>query len=626
MLITSGNHFIDKNGMINLLRGVNVSGASKIPYTPNGATHINQNFYDYKKVSFIGRPFPLDKCAEHFSRLKAWGFNTLRFIVTWEAIEHEGPRCYDNDYLNYIYEVIKKACEYEIYVFVDFHQDVWSRMSGGDGAPGWTFDEIGMDVTNFTETGAAIIHNIEGDPFPHLIWPTNYTKLAAATMFTLFFGGDVFAPKTKIRGQSTKEFLQTHYINAIKQLVYLIKDIPNVIGYDLINEPSRGYIEWKDLSKFEGRLLKGVTPTPFQSMLLGSGFTQEVDYWEIKTLGFKKTGKKFINSSKKSVWHKGYQCIWMENGIWESNKGKQQLLKPDYFSKVNGEIIDFSNCFMKPFINRIGREIRSIAPNALIFIETDSESAPMTWGKNDLSNVVYAPHWYDAKTLVFKNYTSFFSFDSDKMKVVLGKKNVQKLFNNQLQKKKEESSLYLNGIPAIIGEFGLPFNLNKSKAFKTGNFYVQENAFNSYFRAIENCLLNCTIWNYNCINNNRNGDQWNAEDFSIFSYDQQSNSSNLNSGGRALKAIVRPYAAKIPGKPVKMSFDPKVGTFVFEFIYNPKINFPAEIFVPNLQYPTGILVKASDGHYEFDHKKQLLLYHCHNKAHLHKIMIMRKVA
>ena len=41
-----------------------------------------------------------------------------------------------------------------------------------------------MDITKLHETGAAIVHQLHGDPFPHMIWPTNHTKLAAATMFT----------------------------------------------------------------------------------------------------------------------------------------------------------------------------------------------------------------------------------------------------------------------------------------------------------------------------------------------------------------------------------------------------------------------------------------------------------
>ena len=151
-----------------------------------------------RTVSFVGRPFPLADANEHFARLHQWGFQFIRLLITWEAIEHAGPGHYDQEYLDYIYQLIKKAGDHGIRVFLDPHQDAWSRFTGGDGAPYWTLEAAGLDPPHFTETGAALLHSEEGDPFPKMIWPTNYFKLASATMFTLFFGGNDLAPGIKV--------------------------------------------------------------------------------------------------------------------------------------------------------------------------------------------------------------------------------------------------------------------------------------------------------------------------------------------------------------------------------------------------------------------------------------------
>ena len=87
-LTTKNEWFIDKNGRTVLLRGLNLGGSSKVPTRPNGATHIKTDFKDQRDVSFVGRPFPLREADEHFRRIKHWGFNSLRFLITWEAIEH----------------------------------------------------------------------------------------------------------------------------------------------------------------------------------------------------------------------------------------------------------------------------------------------------------------------------------------------------------------------------------------------------------------------------------------------------------------------------------------------------------------------------------------------------------
>src|SRR5574341_1662056 len=160
MIRVSGPRFTDEHGRTLILRGVNLGSSSKVPRRPDGATYLRDGFFDYRNVSFVGRPFPLAEADEHFTRLRAWGFTLLRFLVTWEAIEHAGPGLYDDAYLDYVRAVVEKAGRYGFDVFVNPHQDVWSRFSGGDGAPGWTFEAVGLDITQFAATGAAVVHQL----------------------------------------------------------------------------------------------------------------------------------------------------------------------------------------------------------------------------------------------------------------------------------------------------------------------------------------------------------------------------------------------------------------------------------------------------------------------------------
>jgi hypothetical protein len=604
-----GSQFKDEVGRTLMLRRVNLSGSSKIPFNPTGATYIRDGFFNHRNVSFVGRPFPLAEADEHFIRLREWGLTFLRFLVTWEAIEHAGPGIYDEEYLDYIYAVVKKAGQFGFNMFIDPHQDVWSRFSGGDGAPGWTLEAIGFDLTHFFETGAAIVHATHGDPFPKMIWGTNANKLACATMFSLFFGGNDFAPHTKIEGEPVQEYLQRHYFNAIKQVALRLKDRPNVLGYDTMNEPSSGYIGWKDLSAMDGLLALGEVPTPYQSMLLGLGLSQEVDFWELGLASIKRTGTRRLNEAHQRAWRAGYDCIWRQNGVWDLDaSGVPHLLRPDYFSQREGQPVNFTRDYYLPFANHFADAIRSAHPGALIFIETESQTSISKWGAQDAADIVYAPHWYDAYVLVKKEFTPFLGVNSLTRKVVVSPPLIRRSFIQQLATLKHQAQQDLGGVPFVLGEFGIPFDMHEKQAYRSGNFNIQVKALQRTFQAVEANLLNYTLWDYTPDNNNAHGDLWNDEDLSIFSHDQQTNPRDINSGGRGLQAVVRPYPLSTSGELLKLSFDCFRRVFKMKFRHDPALTASSEIFIPNYQYPHGYSVKVSDGRFEIQRNRQILLY------------------
>lgn len=123
-----GTQFRDSNNREFTLHGINVAGDAKNPSSPDQPSHEPDGFFKGDDVSFVGRPFSVDDAPLHFARLRSWGYNTIRYIFTWEAISHAGPELYDEAWIDYTIEVLRVAKRYGFLVFMDPHQDVvrWS--------------------------------------------------------------------------------------------------------------------------------------------------------------------------------------------------------------------------------------------------------------------------------------------------------------------------------------------------------------------------------------------------------------------------------------------------------------------------------------------------------------------
>lgn len=159
-----------------------------------------------------------------------------------------------------------------------------------------------------------------------------------------------------------------------------------------------------------------------------------------------------------------------------------------------------------------------------------------------------------------------------------------------------------HGAPALIGEFGIPYDLDEGAAFAAWARGERDPAIwdkhslllGLMYDALDTLLLNATQWNYTASNRNdlRIGDGWNQEDLSIFSRDQQDDPADPDSGGRAVKGFCRPFARYVQGRIQEMRFDRARGTFILRFDADEAIDAPTEIYVPRLQYPSGAHIQA----------------------------------
>ena len=557
----NGSFFTDLDGRTRILRGVNLGGSSKIPAS--------------KPLSFIGRPFPLDEADEHFERLKTLGFTFIRLIVTWEALEHLGPGIYDEAYLEYLRKLLIIAEKKGISVYMDPHQDVWSRMTGGDGAPAWTLEKLGMDIDNLEASGAAILTKSN-----KMIWPVNYSLYAAATMFTVFFGGNTFAPELKIDGEKAQDYLTEHYLAAWRHCLRRLKHCKAIVGWGTMNEPQSGFIGQKNLNCIENAaLVTGPVPSPFLGMISASGWPVKVPVYTPWIKGWKAIGKALLNPEGVSLFKEGFSCPWKEAGVWTDDGKAPKLLKPEYFSSYKGRPIRFSDDFLKPFMLRFIKRMSDTENPTLFFIEGIPHRESPNWKKEDGENIVNAFHHYDGATLFTKRFMSRINLDEQTGKIYFGKKKVAAFYSAKLAEAKAWTKEHMNDMPCLLGEFGLPFDLNNKKAYKTGDFCVHEEALSLYYNAIDENLLSSTIWNYCSDNTHEKGDNWNGEDLSIVSL-----GSGTTLEPRAIKGWLRPYPMAIAGTPIKIKWDRKKMVFFFCYYAYKTILAPTEIFLPSLWF------------------------------------------
>jgi len=307
-------------------------------------------------------------------------------------------------------------------------------------------------------------------------------------------------------------------------------------------------------------------------------------------------------------------------------EGKKQIVCPerDYF-------VPFIQKFKCAIYEGNARGLRSVG-EYLIFVDrpTNFESACISEGLSeglDTTGLVWAPHWYDLVPLVTKSFRSWVGVVRDShgysLPVVFGKKNLISEYARQMTLTTAGVRKFNSGkgLPTVLGEIGIPFDLQEGIAFQSGNFDLQTSAMDVTMSALDKSLLSGILWNYTPDNTNKHGDGWNGEDLSIFSQDQQGDISDndIFSGIRALPAVVRPFVMRCSGTPLSMNFDTHTRIFSFRYQLNSSEDAnvakkaPTVVFVPFFQYPLSPRIEVSEGTIHFDQDSQTLsVSHPHN--------------
>jgi len=476
--------------------------------------------------------------------------------------------------MDYTVRVLRKCKEYGFKVYMDPHQDIWSRFSGGSGAPYWTLPACGFDPRHFTATQAAILHceyptSSAADPvnLPAMIWSTNYGRLASQTLFTLFFCGRTFAPKCIIDGQNIQDYLQSHYIAAFGELADRIRDGGDlldecVIGWDSMNEPYEGFCGYDDLNtvptKQTSTFKKGSFPSPAQSLRLGMGRAQTVDNWKFGSMGPSRDGSVTIDPKGIKVWSEpetepdnvhpcwGWRrdpgwtlgtCPWALHGVWDIESGEVRV--PDYFKAPPASTTHstfFIETYWLPHWQAFSTRIRRSHPESIMFVAPPVFAQPPSIAEDELQGrCCYSAHYYDGLTLVTRHWNWFNAdalgllrgkYSSTLPAVKIGESAIRKSIQEQLGMLKDDAPI-LGSYPTIIGEIGIPYDMDDKKAYGytdggkyKGDYSSQQKALDASLNAADGPnALSYTIWNYCPDNSHMWGDGWNMEDLTVWSPD-----------------------------------------------------------------------------------------------------------
>jgi endoglycosylceramidase len=149
--------------------------------------------------------------ADDAAFLQANGFNAMRVGVIWAAVEPQ-PGVFDGAYLDSIAQTVRTLGEHGIVSLLDFHQDLYNEQFQGEGAPAWAVQQAGL-------------------PNPALGFPWNYFGNLAED-----HAWDAFWANAPVAGLG----LQDHYANAWRSVAARFAGDPNVVGYEVMNEPWPG--------------------------------------------------------------------------------------------------------------------------------------------------------------------------------------------------------------------------------------------------------------------------------------------------------------------------------------------------------------------------------------------------
>ena len=627
---TDREYLRDAQGRYMHVHGINVSGSTKLPSS-------------YDPVSYVGKPFSLEEADWNFAMLRDMGFNAIRLLITWEAVEPHERGEYDEEYLDYLEQIVKKAGEYGIYCLLDNHQDIFSRhlmkFFEDPGSPNQLFDEVeraraepygfnnkvqGDGAPQWVVQLALPEKDVQGpkwglplqftdapretsDMIPFTWWAINMAaSLDSNRCFAMLFAGKTAYPNyTMENGEHVMDYLQGAFADMWAEVAKRVGKYDNVLGYDLINE-SIGYFIMLSLNAL---IYQKVAEAPEQSLTDSAIEQIKTDYFAMLVdNGYKSSDAEFIrNVLDEQIVLPRTMADLQSNGFWP----QQANTRPDPAAVIAMNFA-FNRNHTQPFFAKVGQAIQDQDPDAVIFIEpafgigetgvSGTYATPILWPEG-LNQIVYAPHFYTDiyPTIGMNQPPRTFAIDEKE----------HQDYSQGIEEAIMLSKFSLNNCPVVMGEFGTYWNFGGWEQAVADDHIISNLVLDRQYESYEDLILGNMLWCYSSENTPENGDLWNKEDFSVLGPDHKPR------GAESWSRVVPRFTS---GRPIEFSYnspmhyyDPRPGVVdpYMEFnlaMEGKETDEPTEIFVPGLVFTDGFYVRISDGRCAYDDETHILYW------------------
>jgi uncharacterized membrane protein HdeD (DUF308 family) len=442
----NGSWFNDDQGRYLLFRGVNFASRTKLaPYLPIAPLET-------KNLSQLNLKEEIKSVEPELDRLRDVGFNVVRLLISWKAIEPRPNTNLDEllpegkQYLACIKEIIDELHARNLYVFLDFHQDIAHEVYGGDGFPDW----------------ALAIDNEHKLPEPSNLkdkkWMIKYvTNKSLKKTLTSFWRNDL----TNIEeGENKLEHfpVRTHLEKTIGQTARFFRSLnngaghPAILGIEPFNEPHPA----------------GLPKEQFERDFL-------VDYYRNVDLEIRKFDPDVFIFMEPSV---AWTTPSSSSNGQDGNKSKLDFVSSGPFSA--------KDAFNLGLVRNVMVDGKIDAKQLVTFLPKNLSSVS-TFSRNG----VLSFHYYDMMAIA----SSFVKMPEN------------------MYRYKREWPLIFDQLVNAASERGLIPFLTEFGGFQEAE-QIRE-YLNLIYEQIEAHLLNATHWNYDLYHTIEGKDNWNLENFSL---------------------------------------------------------------------------------------------------------------